>query len=108
MLERAGELSQPEVKAAFQAVKRKDYCLGAQDDEDCYADRPFRSEQAHLSAPSIYARCAQRRPAVPDTAPASFRLRCELQAIGTAPFARSRTYDWSYAPLGCVQVRRGA
>lgn len=58
-LERAGELDSEDVKRAFGAVKRKTYCVGAMDDEECYADRPFRAGGVHLSAPSIYARCVE-------------------------------------------------
>jgi len=62
-LEGAGHLRSPAVKAAFVAVDRKTYCEGAEDDEECYADTPFRSTSTgvvvHLSAPSIYARAVE-------------------------------------------------
>jgi protein-L-isoaspartate O-methyltransferase len=69
MLEKKGELTSPAVIRAFLSVDRKTYCVGA-DDEDAYADRPYRSPQRipngtavpraiHLSAPGIYARCIE-------------------------------------------------
>lgn len=62
-LEGAGHLVSAEVKAAFVAVDRKTYCEGADDDEECYSDTPFRSTSTgvvvHLSAPSIYARAVE-------------------------------------------------
>ena len=86
MLEKKGELTSPAVIRAFLSVDRKTYCVGA-DDEDAYADRPYRSPQRipngttvpspisepykrafssfgpsapiHLSAPGIYARCVE-------------------------------------------------
>ena len=55
MLIDEGRLSSDTARAAFRAVDRRTYCVGASSDEDIYSDRPFRSPQVHLSAPSIYA-----------------------------------------------------
>ena len=60
----AGALTKEDIKAAFASVDRKEYCLGAEDDEQCYSDRPFRAEPTkgcivHLSAPSIYTRALE-------------------------------------------------
>ena len=59
-LQEVGALTSPAVKAAFAAVDRRTYCVGAEAGE-CYSDRPVRAEPSpacvvHLSAPSIYTR----------------------------------------------------
>ena len=66
-LRQQGELSSDPIERAFLAVDRKTYCVGAEEDNDAYADRPFRPMRrsapvpsVHLSAPGIYARCLEK------------------------------------------------